>query len=107
VSRLAPILQGFFTDRLARQRQASPHTIAAYRDSVRLLVAYAANAVGKQPVDLDVTDRTSADDGHTIMLDLGVEQRKHWVWPVGVVLLRAGTWAGADVGQSLVAVKSW
>jgi hypothetical protein len=52
-------------------------------------------------------DRTSADDGHTIMLDLGVEQRKHWVWPVGVVLLRAGTWAGADVGQSLVAVKSW
>jgi hypothetical protein len=51
--------------------------------------------------------RTSADDGHTIMLDLGVEQRKHRVWPVGVVLLRAGTWAGADVGQSLVAVKSW
>ena len=43
----------------------------------------------------------------TIMLDLGVEQRKHRVWPVGVVLLRAGTWAGADVGQSLVAVKSW
>jgi hypothetical protein len=52
-------------------------------------------------------NRTSADDGHTIMLDLGVEQRKHRVWPVGVVLLRAGTWAGADVGQSLVAVKSW
>jgi integrase/recombinase XerD len=56
VSRLAPILQGFFTDRLARQRQASPHTIATYRDSIRLLVAYAANATGKQPVDLDVTD---------------------------------------------------
>ena len=55
----------------------------------------------------DDPDRTSADDGHTIMLDLGVEQRKHRVWPVGVVLLRAGTWAGADVGQSLVAVKSW
>jgi hypothetical protein len=28
VSRLATILQGFFTDRLARQRQASPHTVA-------------------------------------------------------------------------------
>ena len=55
VSRLAPILQGFFTDRLSRQRQASPHTIAAYRDSIRL-VAYAANATGKQPVVLDVTD---------------------------------------------------
>ena len=30
---LAPILQGFFTDKLMRQRQASPHTIAAYRDA--------------------------------------------------------------------------
>ena len=28
---LAPTLQSFFTDRLTRQRQASPHTIAAYR----------------------------------------------------------------------------
>ena len=27
---LAPTLQAFFTDRLTRQRQASPHTIAAY-----------------------------------------------------------------------------
>jgi integrase len=60
VSRLAPILQGFFTDRLSRQRQASPHTVAAYRDSIRLLVAYAANATGKQPVDLDVTDLDAA-----------------------------------------------
>ena len=30
---LAPTLQAFFTDRLIRQRQASPHTIAAYRDT--------------------------------------------------------------------------
>ena len=60
MSRLAPILQGFFTDRLVRQRQASPHTVAAYRDSLRLLVAYAANATGKQPVDLDVTDLDAA-----------------------------------------------
>ena len=29
---LAPTLQAFFTDRLALQRQASGHTIAAYRD---------------------------------------------------------------------------
>jgi cation diffusion facilitator CzcD-associated flavoprotein CzcO len=74
----------------------------------------AAELAGTRPVGGDnraisivVPGRTSADDGHTIMLDLGVEQRKHRVWPVGVVLLRAGTWAGADVGQSLVAVKSW
>ena len=60
MSALAPILQGFFTDRLVRQRQASPHTVAAYRDSLRLLVVYAANATGKQPVDLDVTDLDAA-----------------------------------------------
>ena len=60
MSRLAPILQGFFTDRLRRQRQASPHTVAAYRDSLRLLVAYAANATAKQPVDLDITDLDAA-----------------------------------------------
>ena len=35
---LAPLLQAFFADRLAAQRHASPHTIAAYRDSFRLLL---------------------------------------------------------------------
>ena len=38
----APILQAFFTDRLITQRQASPHTIAAYRDTFRLLLGFAA-----------------------------------------------------------------
>jgi len=33
------LLQGFFVDRLARRRQASAHTIAAYRDPFRLLLA--------------------------------------------------------------------
>jgi len=39
VTALAPTLQAFFTDRLARQRHASPHTIAAYRDTWRLLLS--------------------------------------------------------------------
>ena len=39
---LAPTLQAFFTDRLARHRQASPHTIAAYRDALKLLLVFAA-----------------------------------------------------------------
>jgi site-specific recombinase XerD len=38
---LAPLLQRFFTDRLLRQRQASPHTIASYRDTFRLLLRFA------------------------------------------------------------------
>ena len=37
---LAPVLQGFFTDRLARQKKASPSTVAAYRDTCRLLLAF-------------------------------------------------------------------
>jgi hypothetical protein len=35
---IAATLQVFFTDRLAQQRQASPRTIAAYRDTLRLLL---------------------------------------------------------------------
>jgi integrase/recombinase XerD len=53
---LAPTLQAFFTDRLARQRNASPHTIAAYRDTWRLLLTFASVKAGKQPCHLDLAD---------------------------------------------------
>ena len=53
---LAPILQAFFTDRLARQRDASPHTIAAYRDTWRMLLAFASTSTGTQPCQLELTD---------------------------------------------------
>ena len=53
---LAPTLQAFFTDRLARHRQASPHTIAAYRDALKLLLVFAAQRTGTQPSDLEITD---------------------------------------------------
>jgi len=56
VSTLPTLLQSFFTDRLIRQRQASPHTIAAYRDTIKLLLGFAARTLGKQPADLDLTD---------------------------------------------------
>jgi integrase len=53
---LAPTLQAFFTDRLVGQRQASPHTVAAYRDAFRLLVGFAADQTGKQVCILDIGD---------------------------------------------------
>ncbi|HEX6402840.1 MAG TPA: tyrosine-type recombinase/integrase [Pseudonocardiaceae bacterium] len=53
---LAPTLQAFFTDRLARQRHASPHTIAAYRDTWRLLLGFTSAKTGKQPSQLEITD---------------------------------------------------
>jgi integrase/recombinase XerD len=56
VSTLAPTLQAFFTDRLARQRQASGHTIAAYRDALKLLLAFAEQQTGKPPSHLDIAD---------------------------------------------------
>ncbi len=56
MSLLAPTLQAWFTDRLIGQRQASPNTIAAYRDTLRLLLTFATATLGKQPSDLDVDD---------------------------------------------------
>jgi integrase/recombinase XerD len=53
---LAPTLQAFFSDRLMGQRGASSHTIAAYRDSIRLLLRYAADRTHKQPCQLDIAD---------------------------------------------------
>lgn len=53
---LAPTLQAFFTERLMRQCHASPHTVAAYRDSFRLLFAYLAETTGKAPARLEWTD---------------------------------------------------
>ena len=60
MSTLAPTLQGFFTDRLARQRQASGHTVAAYRDACKLLLAFACKRIGKPPSHLDIADLDAA-----------------------------------------------
>lgn len=53
---LAPTLQAFFTDRLMNQRQASRHTIAAYRDTFRLLLGFASERTSATPSGLDVAD---------------------------------------------------
>ena len=53
---LAPTLQAFFTDRLIRQRHASPHTVAAYRDTWRLLLGLRRQRTGKPPAQLDIAD---------------------------------------------------
>jgi len=54
VTALAATLQAFFTDRLIRQRQASPHTLAAYRDTLRLLLVFASVKHGLEPSKLDL-----------------------------------------------------
>ncbi len=56
MSALAPVLQAFFTDRLITQRNCSPQTIAAYRDTFRLLLRFVHAQTGKQPFELDIDD---------------------------------------------------
>ncbi len=53
---LAPSLQAFFGERLITQRDSSPQTIAAYRDTFRLLLCFAREQTGKQPFQLDLED---------------------------------------------------
>jgi site-specific recombinase XerD len=50
------LLQRFFTDRLCAQMEASRHTIAAYRDTFRLLIRYATARCGKSPTNLEIGD---------------------------------------------------
>ena len=56
MSALATTLQAFFTDRLVRQRQVSPNTVQAYRDTLRLLLVFASERHGKAPGKLDIDD---------------------------------------------------
>ena len=51
---LAPTLEAFFTDRLIRHRDASPNTIAAYRDTFQLLITYTTGHTDTEPSDLDI-----------------------------------------------------
>jgi integrase/recombinase XerD len=56
VTAIAVTMQAFFTERLISQRRASPHTIAAYRDTLRMLVTFAAKRTGTAPSRLDIAD---------------------------------------------------
>jgi integrase/recombinase XerD len=56
VSTLAPILEAFFTDRLMTQRHASPHTVAAYRDTFKLLLGFIWRNTGVHPMRLNLSD---------------------------------------------------
>jgi integrase/recombinase XerD len=53
---LAPLLEAFFTDRLRRQRAASPNTVAAYRDAFRLLLPFAQQRRGTAASNLALSD---------------------------------------------------
>ena len=53
---LPALLQSFFTTRLMMQRKVSPHTIASYRDTFRLLLQFAQKRLHKAPSQLGLDD---------------------------------------------------
>jgi integrase/recombinase XerD len=53
---LATLLESFFRNRLTKQRNASPSTIASYRDALRMLILFAAERTGRKPCSLTVED---------------------------------------------------
>jgi integrase/recombinase XerD len=57
---LAPTLQSFFIVRLAAQRNASPNTVAAYRDAFRLLLGFVHDATGVAPAQLTLEELDAA-----------------------------------------------
>jgi integrase/recombinase XerD len=67
MSALAPTLQKFFTDRLITQRQVSPATITAYRDTFRLLFGYLAEAKKLAPSKLDFDDLDATTIGEFLI----------------------------------------
>jgi integrase/recombinase XerD len=56
VTNFSGLVQAFFTDRLLRQRSASPNTVAGYRDTFRLLLRFAKERLGKVPTKLSLED---------------------------------------------------
>jgi integrase/recombinase XerD len=52
----ARLIERFFTERLMRQRDSSSHTVAAYRDTFRLLLGYAQLRLKKSPSALSLAD---------------------------------------------------
>jgi site-specific recombinase XerD len=52
------LVESFFRDYLVRTRGASPHTVRAYRDTLRLLFGFLADRTGRAVADLTLDDLT-------------------------------------------------
>src|SRR4029077_13846097 len=60
MTKLPALIQQFFTDRLCTQMEASPNTIAGYRDTFRLLLRFTSEQTGRAPTKLKIGDMDSA-----------------------------------------------
>lgn len=76
------LLQRFFLEHLGHQRAISPRTIAANRDTFRLLLSFAEASIGKAPTALALVDL----DARLILRFLGhleKERTHNRLQPVG------------------------
>lgn len=55
-SSLPSLVHRFFTQRLLEQQGLSQHTVASYRDTFRLLLAFAAQQIGRSPSTLQMEE---------------------------------------------------
>jgi len=53
---LNQLVQNFFWQRLQAQQQVSPHTVASYRDTLRLLLAFVQKKTGRAPSQQTLSD---------------------------------------------------
>jgi len=53
---LPGLIESFFIERLISQRRASPHTIASYRDTFRLLFTFIQDQLKKSPSSVQIED---------------------------------------------------
>jgi len=71
---LTASLQAFFSDRLLQERRASPNTVAAYRDTFKLLLTFVHQRTGKPPAELGFEDLEAPTIGsflHHLEVDRG------------------------------------
>ena len=70
----AVLIRDFFCERLLNQQSVSPHTVAAYRDTFRLLLAFLQKRRRRSPTALTLDDI----DGPTVLQFLNdLESRRH------------------------------
>jgi site-specific recombinase XerC len=67
------LLQSFFSQRLIAQRRVSPHTIASYRDTFRLLLQFAKKRLHKEPSQLELKDLTFGSHARELVTGHGVK----------------------------------
>ena len=93
---LATLLSTFFLRYLAVERGVSPHTTASYRDSIKLLLQFAATRCGRSIDQLAIEDLTGS-----LVLDFlsNLETSQHWLlcavlfWPYPPRRRSAPFWA--------------